>query len=151
MIVGCSRSGRCCLDRKPQNLPGRRTAQALTEVIQVGDDEDCKNGALRCDQTEHPNATPVWMEVLCSGQGNGRSSHECRWRLFVFPVRIVRVLHVPERATALNHGRRAKLYSGGGDVVDHSSVQASHGSRPARFPLRSDQRMLARKQRIPRA
>ncbi len=28
-------------------------------------------------------------------------------------------------------GSVAKLYSGGGDVVDHSSVQASHGSSPA--------------------
>src|SRR4029077_15360255 len=51
----------------------------------------------------------------------------------------------------LTTGGLVKLNSGGGDVVDHSSVQASHGSRPARFPLRSDQRMLATKHRIPRA
>src|SRR6201997_2231271 len=33
----------------------------------------------------------------------------------------------------------AKSYSGGGEVVDHSSVHASHGSFPAGSPFQSDQ------------
>ena len=32
-------------------------------------------------------------------------------------------------------GNAAKLYSGGGEVVAHSSVQASQGSLPAILPL----------------
>src|SRR6516162_6303542 len=39
-------------------------------------------------------------------------------------------------------GITAKLYSGGGDVVDHSSVHASHGSTPAGRPWRSDHSAL---------
>src|SRR5439155_1654451 len=35
-------------------------------------------------------------------------------------------------------GITAKLYVGGGEGVDHSSVQASQGSAPAGRPLRSD-------------
>ena len=35
-------------------------------------------------------------------------------------------------------GISAKLYSGGGDEVDHSSVRASHGSGPAIGPRRSE-------------
>src|ERR1700753_82087 len=33
-------------------------------------------------------------------------------------------------------GSVAKLYAGGGDGVDHSRVQASHGSFPATLPLK---------------
>src|SRR5579863_3384705 len=36
-------------------------------------------------------------------------------------------------------GSCAKLYSGGGDAVLHSSVHASHGSLPAFFPRKYDQ------------
>src|SRR6185312_10022650 len=32
----------------------------------------------------------------------------------------------------------SKLYAGGGEVVAHSSVQASHGLSPAGLPFRSD-------------
>src|SRR5207245_2244112 len=35
-------------------------------------------------------------------------------------------------------GSEAKLYGGGGEVVSHSSVLASHGSLPARMPRRQD-------------
>src|SRR5271169_533693 len=43
----------------------------------------------------------------------------------------------------LTTGVTAKLYSGGGEVVDHSSVHASHGSFPAGSPFKSDQARLA--------
>src|SRR5262245_36382524 len=48
-------------------------------------------------------------------------------------------------------GRTSKLYSGGGEVVDHSSVHASQGSSPAGLPCRSDQRRLTTKQPTPAA
>src|SRR5262245_27518119 len=46
-------------------------------------------------------------------------------------------------------GKVSKLYSGGGEVVDHSSVQASQGSSPAGAPRRSDHSTLATKQPTP--
>src|SRR5690349_13576208 len=39
-------------------------------------------------------------------------------------------------------GGVSKLYSGGGDEVDHSRVHASHGSFPAISPLFADQRIF---------
>ena len=39
-------------------------------------------------------------------------------------------------------GMTAKLYSGGGELVDHSSVHASHGSFPAALPRKYDQTRL---------
>src|SRR5216684_6956184 len=42
----------------------------------------------------------------------------------------------------LTSGIFAKLYIGGGEVVDHSSVQASQGSLPAVSPLTSDRSKL---------
>src|SRR6266496_6626069 len=47
-------------------------------------------------------------------------------------------------------GRVSKLYSGGGDDVDHSSVHASHGSLPAMAPFLSDRRRLTTRQDTPR-
>src|SRR5262245_27913000 len=38
----------------------------------------------------------------------------------------------------LTVGISAKLYSGGGELVLHSRVQASHGSFPAGLPLRNE-------------
>src|SRR5215475_3420476 len=48
-------------------------------------------------------------------------------------------------------GSVSKLYSGGGEVVVHSSVQASQGSSPAGAPRRSETSRLTTKQRRPRA
>src|SRR5262247_4223425 len=48
-------------------------------------------------------------------------------------------------------GSVSKLYSGGGEVVVHSSVQASQGSSPASAPRRRETSRLATKQRRPRA
>src|SRR6185503_1037885 len=49
----------------------------------------------------------------------------------------------------LTVGISAKLYSGGGELVDHSSVQASQGSFPAGRPLRRDRRMFITKMSVP--
>src|SRR5215468_1319918 len=46
-------------------------------------------------------------------------------------------------------GNVSKLYSGGGEVVDHSKVQASQGSSPAGSPYRSDHSTLATKDPTP--
>ena len=45
------------------------------------------------------------------------------------------MLEIPERPAALDLRNSAKLYAGGGEVVDHSSVHASQGSLPAISPL----------------
>src|SRR6476620_664009 len=46
-------------------------------------------------------------------------------------------------------GRVAKLYSGGGELVDHSRVHASQGSLLASLPLKNDQSRLAANARMP--
>src|SRR5262245_33898237 len=46
-------------------------------------------------------------------------------------------------------GTLSKLYSGGGEVVAHSSVHASHGSSPAFSPLRNEIRMFNARQAMP--
>src|SRR5437588_10867433 len=63
--------------------------------------------------------------------GSGRWSHS-GWRL----------------ATT---GIDAKLYSGGGDVVAHSSVSASHGSGPAGFPRQRAWNQLSSVMPVPSA
>src|SRR5262245_8035683 len=45
----------------------------------------------------------------------------------------------------LTVGISAKLYSGGGELVAHSSVQASQGSFPAGGPLRAERSRLKTK------
>src|SRR4051812_2223207 len=48
-------------------------------------------------------------------------------------------------------GRTAKLYAGGGELVDHSSVHASQGSLPAALPRKYDQARLKANTRMPAA
>src|SRR5215475_5911274 len=45
-------------------------------------------------------------------------------------------------------GTVAKLYAGGGELVDHSRVHASHGSLPASAPLKYEMIRLATNTRI---
>ena len=42
----------------------------------------------------------------------------------------------------------AKLYTGGGELVDHSRVQASQGSLPTVSPWKYDQSRLATKTKM---
>src|SRR5919201_5426721 len=48
-------------------------------------------------------------------------------------------------------GSAAKLYAGGGEVVAHSSVQASHGLSPAGFPFRRLQNLFHSRNMVARA
>src|SRR6266852_4753877 len=48
-------------------------------------------------------------------------------------------------------GITAKLYSGGGELVDHSSVHASQGSFPAALPRKYDTIRFTTKMKIARA
>src|SRR6266436_1403950 len=57
----------------------------------------------------------------------------------------VMVTLLERRQIVLTTGTFAKLYSGGGELVAHSSVHASHGSLPAFRPLRSERMMLKTK------
>src|SRR5258708_30403839 len=49
----------------------------------------------------------------------------------------------------LTDGITAKLYAGGGELVAHSRVHASHGSLPAILPLTEDKSRLTAKTRRP--
>src|ERR1700756_2479768 len=48
-------------------------------------------------------------------------------------------------------GTEAKLYAGGGELTDHSSVQASQGSLPALSPFQYDRIRFATNTRTPAA
>ena len=56
----------------------------------------------------------------------------------------VGILLVPEASLPCTVGMVAKLYSGGGEGIDHSSVLPSQGSFPAGSPLRTLQKKLCR-------
>src|SRR5258705_11084453 len=49
----------------------------------------------------------------------------------------------------LTDGITAKLYTGGGELVVHSRIHASHGSLPANLPLREDHSRFTRKIKTP--
>ena len=54
-------------------------------------------------------------------------------------------------STLRTRGIVSKLFGGGGEVVNHSSVLPCHGSLPARLPLRSEWTTLIGVTRTPSA
>src|SRR5205807_1080774 len=102
-------------NRHPEYVFRFWSSEAFARIEEVRHYENREHRRLGGDQTEHSDAAPG-HSYLQSGSSGCLISHSGR-RL---------------RTT----GRAAKLYSGGGDAVDHSSVQASHGSLPARGPTR---------------
>ena len=58
------------------------------------------------------------------------------------------MLQIPEWSPTPDFRKR---YSGGGEVVAHSSVHASHGSSPANLAFLADHKRLIVKQMAPTA
>src|ERR1700730_11448735 len=114
-----------------QHLPRRRPAQAFPDVENVSNDKYGEDRRLAGNERHHGNSSSgreIPFDVLWrqdrwsdthasysqSGSSGGFRSHNGR-RLW--PT-----------------GASSKLYGGGGEVVSHSSVHASHGSLPASSP-----------------
>src|SRR5580693_5048696 len=132
--------------RNLEHIVRLRATHALANVKDVGNHKDHENRSLGGDQAVHtdrpargriPSDVALGPDYGCcahrsrsysycqSGSSGCFKSHSGR-RLFT-------------------SGIVAKLYSGGGEVVDHSSVHASHGSLPATFPRKYDHIKLPRK------
>src|SRR5262249_36513740 len=115
---------------------------ALPRVVEVGDHEDPEERRLGHDQPDHAGP-PAPLVADGSGVGPRVSGHSCGPSGSSGCFRSHRGRRLPTTGTT------SKLYSGGGEVVAHSRVQASHGSSPARSPLRSERTTFTTKKRTP--
>ena len=127
---------------KVEHLARSGAGEALAEVVEVGDDEDGEDSGFGDDEAGHADDS-------ARGQGPGGGLRNAAvvaqgagLLLFVATVGVVWMLDVPEGTAALDGGDDGEVIFGGGEGVDHSSVQASHGSGPAMGPLKYDQTML---------
>jgi len=105
--------------------------RALADIEDICNDKNCKDCRFANDEREHGDTSAGGQRprslVLCLSKS--QRAH-CSY------------LQSGSSGCLRSHnGRRlpttgsvAKLYSGGGELVDHSSVQASHGSLPAGRP-----------------
>ena len=108
--------------------------QALADIEDVGDHEDREDRRLADDKAD--TCRRARAKAGATSSRVCRPSRFVEWRSsFILPVRIFRMLQIPQRPAAVHPGIFAKLYAGGGEVVAHSSVHASHGSLPAGLPL----------------
>ena len=107
--------------------------RALSEVEEVRDDEDREDRGLGDDEAGHPDLAAVRQIHRSGGAGKAR-----RYAHSYFQSGSSGCFRSHSGRRLLTIGIVSKLYAGGGDVVAHSSVQASHGSSPAGRPLRSD-------------
>src|SRR6266849_2935935 len=124
-----------------------RPARALPHVEEVGDDEDDEDRRLRGDQREHadPSSRGKGPGNRGAGVAGGGGAHS------YFQSGSSGCLRSHKGRRLFTVGMVAKLYSGGGEVVDHSSVHASHGSLPAGRPRNAERIRLATKVRTPAA
>src|SRR5437016_477434 len=133
---------RCC-----QHVLWRGACKTLADIEDVSYDKNRKDSGLSGDQTEHSDA---------SARGKLRRDrlqlqrHVSRVHSY-FQSGSSGCLRSQSGRRLRTVGMVAKLYAGGGEFVDHSSVQASHGSISAAFPRKYDQSKFPRKTKIPAA
>ena len=132
----CDRRG----NRRVQHIVRARTAEALARVEQVGHDEDREDRGLGGDQARHAHLAAQFDHRSGFAYGfahGGAHSYFQSGSSGCFRSHSGRRLWTD--------GISAKLYAGGGEVVVHSSVHASHGSSPGRSPRSDDDDRLATK------
>src|SRR5712692_7112058 len=133
---------RCCED-----VLRRGTGETLADIEDVSYDKNRKDSGFCGDQNEHcdppargtlrPDRLLLQRDV-CRAHSNFQSgSAGC--------------LRSQSGRRLLTVGMTEKLCAGGGEGVDHSSVQASHGSLPAVAPLKYDQTRFTTKTTVPSA
>ena len=137
-------------DGKFQNLARLRPGDALAYVIDIGNHKDSEDRALGNDQRRHGDGAVIGQHPVFVGcpvsQGNGAGAHP----LYILDDQNHSYRESGSSGCFRSHnglrlattGALAKLYSGGGDEVAHSSVQASQGSGPASGPLKYEYTML---------
>src|SRR5260370_37903981 len=133
-----------------ENFLGCRTREALAHVKQVGDHEDGEDCRLGSNQAVHSESPTRGGSPLDFGfeHRNWRCTHlNCLYSYFQSGSS--GCLRSQSGRRLLTVGIKAKLYAGGGELVAHSRVHASHGSLPAILPLIKDKSRLTAKTRMP--
>src|ERR1700686_3170876 len=131
-------------DRKFEHVLRRGPRHTFANVKNVGDDENRKDGGLSGNQGKHSDAPARGKYEVrfrrwpCDGCAAQSSSPVYSY----FQSGSSGCLISQSGRRLITTGILAKLYSGGGELVDHSSVQASQGSLPAGSPLTSDHSKL---------
>ena len=125
-------------DRELKYILWQRTSQTFADVKKISDDKDCKDREFGCNQRKHsyasarrkyPGAVP-WKSALKEWCSRRPPHHS------YFQSGSSGCLMSQSGRRLLTTGILAKLYSTGGELVDHSSVHASQGSFPAALPLK---------------
>src|SRR5262249_22116545 len=96
-------------DRHAEYLLWRRSAEALADIKEVGDNKDAENGRLSGNEAVHcytptRRGSPSEFRFECCDCGYAHQNLP----LLILPIRIFRVLQVPKWTTALyrrNHGK----------------------------------------------
>src|SRR5437016_7651200 len=132
---------RCC-----QHILWRGACKTFAGIENVGYDKNGKDSGLGGDQNEHPDPP---------ARGQFPRERLLQWDVCrvhsYFQSGSAGCLRSQSGRRLLMVGMTAKLYAGGGEGVDHSRVQASHGSLPAVSPLKYDHTRFATKTTIPNA
>src|SRR5580692_11352978 len=138
-------------DGKFKHILGRWSRQALAHIKNVRDHKDCEDRGFSGNKGEHPHAPAGWEwpflfhRYSCKSGAAQSNSPVYSY----FQSGSSGCLRSQSGRRLLTTGSVAKLYSGGGEVVNHSSVHASHGSFPAGSPFNSDRRRLPTKTSTP--
>src|SRR6266404_6181451 len=134
-------------DRRCEDVFRRGTCQTLADIEDVSYDKNRKDSGFSSDQNEHsdPAALGKFRRDRLLLQRD-----VCRVHSY-FQSGSAGCLRSQSGRRLLTVGMTEKLYAGGGEGVDHSSVQASHGSLPAVAPLKYDHRRFTTKTMVPRA
>src|SRR5438477_10384921 len=133
---------RCC-----KHILWRGACKTFADIENVGYDENSKDSGLGGNQPEHsdaPGRVQFQRDRLLLQRDVGRVHS-------YFQSGSAGCLRSQSGRRLLTVGMTAKLYAGGGEGVDHSRVQASHGSLPAALPLKYDHTRFATKTTIPSA
>src|ERR1700682_15487 len=127
-------------DRKFEHVLRDWTRQTLADIKDVSDHENREDRSLSCNQGKHSHAPARRKNPLRFNRWscNCRAAQSSSPVYSYFQSGSSGCLRSQSGRRLLTTGILAKLYSGGGEVVDHSSVQASQGSLPAGSPLTSD-------------
>ena len=144
-------------DGKLQDLARIWSGEALAYVVDIGDHKNSEDRDLGNDQRRHGDRAVIGQDpifVMPCARGMVLVLIVCApFYLSELPCLGDQNHSYRESGSSgcfrSHNGRRllttgslAKLYSGGGDEVAHSSVQASQGSGPASGPLKYEYTML---------
>ncbi len=130
-------------DRRFEHFARGRSGDALPHIEQIGNHENREDRRLGNDETGHRDLAAIGRLQAADASGNGFAIALIAFFLYSQRLFIrngcldLRDASGPTTAGGSRPtGMEAKLYAGGGELMDHSSVHASQGSLPALAPLK---------------